>query len=112
MVGHVRTSVCPSTMKPHLGSRLNRGCYETLPSLRDSDQIFHLPSTPPSAPCWAKLSRAYGTRISLSFFHRGEGELSFVTASNNAACALPHLTCTLTADPSSSDDSTSRQLES
>jgi hypothetical protein len=31
-----------------------------VPSLRDSDLFPTLPSTPPSAPCWAKLFRAYG----------------------------------------------------
>jgi len=28
-----------------------------VPSLRDSDQYFSLPSTPPAAACWAKLFR-------------------------------------------------------
>ena len=45
------------------------GCVGTVPSLRDSNLFPTLPSTPPPAPCWAKLSRAYGAGFSASKFH-------------------------------------------
>src|SRR5208282_6111089 len=32
-------------------------------------QYFIRPSTPPSAPCWAKLFRAYGARFSALLLH-------------------------------------------
>ena len=37
--------------------------------VRDSDLFPTSPSTPPSAPCWAKLFRAYGAGFSASKFH-------------------------------------------
>ena len=37
---------------------------KAIPSLRDSGQLSTLLSTPPAAPCWAKLSRAYGAGFS------------------------------------------------
>src|SRR5271165_4799597 len=36
----------------------------TVPSLRDSIQFHTLPSTPPSASCWAKLFRPCGADLS------------------------------------------------
>ena len=39
------------------------------PRLRDSDLFPTIPSTPPAAPCWAKLCRAYGAGFSARKFH-------------------------------------------
>ena len=39
---------------------LVKGGSKSVPSLRDSGDFSTLPSTPPSATCWARLSRAYG----------------------------------------------------
>src|SRR5271166_7055465 len=39
---------------------LVKGGSKSVPSLRDSAEFSTLPSTPPSATCWARLSRAYG----------------------------------------------------
>src|SRR5271157_1745597 len=36
---------------------------ESVPSLRDSSRISDLPSTPPAAPCWAKLFRPFGAGL-------------------------------------------------
>jgi len=41
----------------HPNKRKRGACWG--PRWRDSDLFPTLPSTPPAAPCWAKLSRAY-----------------------------------------------------
>src|ERR1019366_8103820 len=38
--------------------------------VRDSDLFPTSPSTPPAAPCWAKLFRAYGAGFLIGQFHR------------------------------------------
>ena len=38
-----------------------------VPPLRGLDRFFTLPSTPPSAACWARLSRPYGAGIASKF---------------------------------------------
>src|ERR1017187_9403521 len=47
-----------------------------------------LPSTPPSAACWAKLFRACGTRISWLLCHRRESTPGFVTDSEGVGFLL------------------------
>src|SRR5271157_4968134 len=42
------------------------GTKGAVPPLRGSDSFLILPSTPPSAPCWAKLFRPFGT-LALAF---------------------------------------------
>ena len=58
-----------------------RGCYETVPALRDSEIFSHFTSAPTPAPCWARLCRTFGARFSRGLFHRCKREPSFVTAS-------------------------------
>src|ERR1035438_3627810 len=56
---------------PFLAMRLcSRGnsSVEPMSSLRDSGSFFALPSTPPSAACWAKLFRPCGAGF-YSFIH-------------------------------------------
>src|SRR5271166_583728 len=46
-----------------MASRLQPATQERVPPLRGSDSFPTLPSTPPSAPCWAKLFRPCGTLV-------------------------------------------------
>src|SRR5664279_698784 len=49
------------------GFQESREATSTVPTGLGS--ISTLPSTPPAAPCWAKLFRAYGAGFSATIFH-------------------------------------------
>src|SRR5271157_4201142 len=67
-----------------MASRLQPATQERVPPLRGSGSFPTLPSTPPSAPCWAKLFRPFGTSWSLIF------PLAETARANNLpGCPLP-----------------------
>src|SRR5271157_5353660 len=64
------------------------GTKGAVPPLRGSDSFLILPSTPPAAPCWAKLFRPCGTlafAFGLSDFPLAETP----SATNLPGCPLP-----------------------
>ena len=67
-------------------AQVSRGCLRTVPSPKGLGFISHLPSTPPSAPCWAKLSRAYGAGFSASIFPWRMPKLRSRTSSQRMHC--------------------------
>src|ERR1035438_8173943 len=81
-----RSEGCENCAVPQPPQRAQKRCSLGTP-VRDSDLFPTSPSTPPSAPCWAKLFRAYGAGFSASKF-----QVSF-------SHTLPRLASTLLSVP-------------